>query len=117
MTMTSAQVSDLPCLSPAGTASHLAHSFLGMDTSYIEFDFDPVATSQMNLWRDPSEKVPPHAVYICPGSAVTLTRHVIAARERLSLNQQDIALASYARHLMGKRLAPATIVRRQPEQP
>ena len=102
----SAQVSDLPCLSPAGTATHLAHSVIGMDTSYIAFDFDPVATSQMNLWRDPSEKIPPHAVYICPGSAVTLTPHVIAARERLSFSQQDIVLASYARHLMRKRLTP-----------
>jgi hypothetical protein len=113
----SAQISELPCFNSADNTSHTAHSFVGMDTSYIAFDFDPVATSQMHFWRDPSEKGPPHSVYICPGSAVTLTPHIIAGRERLSFNEREIVLASYVRHLMGKRLAPATIVPQQPEQP
>jgi len=113
----SAQISELPCLDSASITSHPAHSFVGMDTNYIAFDFDPVATSQMNFWRDLSEKSPPHDVYICPGSAITLTPHIIADRERLSFNQQEVVLASYARHLSGKRLAPATSVPRQSEQP
>jgi hypothetical protein len=106
----SAQISELPCFDSASITSHTAHTFVGMDTSYIAFDFDPVATSQMNFWRDPSEKTPPHNVYICPGSAVTLIPHIIVGRERLSFNQQNILLASYVRHLMGKRSAPVTVV-------
>lgn len=94
-----AEVSDLPCLDSNRGPNRVGQSFVGSDEDYLAFDFDPVATSQVRLWKQQNRPSLPHPAYLCPGATVTLTPQRIVSRGRLSISQQEVVLGPYAKHL------------------
>ena len=95
----SAEVSDLPCLDSNRGPNRVAQSSVGSDQDYLAFDFDPVATSQVRLWKQQNRPSLPRPAYLCPGATVTLRPQRVVSRERLSISQQEIVLGPYAKHL------------------
>jgi hypothetical protein len=95
----SADVSDLPCLDPNRGPNRVGQTFVGSDENYLAFDFDPVATSQVRLWKQENRPSLPRPAYLCPGATVTLRPQRIAGRERLSISQREIVLGLYAKHI------------------
>jgi hypothetical protein len=94
-----AEVSDLPCLDPNRSPNRVGQSFVGSDEDYLAFDFDPVATSQVRLWKQQNRPNLPRPAYLCPGATVALLPQRIVSRERLAISQQEIVLGPYAKHL------------------
>jgi hypothetical protein len=94
-----AEVSDLPCLDPNRSPNRVGQSFVGSDEDYLALDFDPVATSQVRLWKQQNRPSLRGPAYLCPGATVAPRPQRIVGRERLSISQYEIVLGPYAKHL------------------
>ena len=97
----STPVSALPCDSvqaPVDTqpATPTLTTFIGSDDDRLAFDFDPIATTSLNLVLPGSTFDHPLPAFLCKGSPVSFTSHPILRRGSFAITAKDLVLGKYA---------------------
>ena len=74
----------------------VAHTFIGSDDDRLAFDFDPVATTPLNLVLPQSTFDHPLPAFLCTDSSLAFTPHPILRRSTFSLDAHQLIIGDYA---------------------
>ncbi len=86
-----------PVRAPPNPQHQIARTFIGSDDTPLAFDFDPVATTPINLVLPSS--TPDHFLpaFLCPSSPVTFTPHRLLSHSQIVFDVRHLVLAPFAK--------------------